>query len=59
MITWGLMTNSYVPRRTGKYLGKYWYKGHRWFGPTNAIGQGHLVLIEVLNVWGLAPVGEG
>jgi hypothetical protein len=31
--------NQTLPNRfTGKHRGAYYYKGHRWVGPTNLIG---------------------
>lgn len=43
--------DKFVPFFTGKKGSTYWYRGQRWFGPANKIGQpgdlDKLVLIQL------------
>ncbi len=46
-------------RFTGKHGERYFYKGARWFGPTNMIGARHIVPLqpESNGPWGLTVLG--
>ncbi len=51
------------PRFTGKHGERYYYKGARWFGPTNMIGARPMTPIQPeypTGPWGLTVLsGEG
>ena len=44
---------------TGVWGGVQWYKGKRWEGPSNAVGQGRLVMVERTTAggYGIRAVG--